>query len=69
MNKVTLHFSPKNPATYPCLMILKSQDRTDIRVIEVTMVAIPQMIKAQLEFVVPARGRVEQEIPIVNNSD
>jgi hypothetical protein len=27
------------------------------------------MIKAQLEFVVPARGSVNQEIPIVNNSE
>ena len=33
------------------------------------MTAIPQMIKAQLEFVVPARGSVTQEIPIVNNSE
>jgi len=68
-NKLILHFSPKSPATYPCLVILKSQDRTDIRVFEVTMTAIPQMIKAQLEFVVPARGAVTQEIPIVNNSE
>lgn len=68
-NKLILHFSPKSPATYPCLVILKSLDRTDIRVFEVTMTAIPQMIKAQLEFVVPARGSVTQEIPIVNNSE
>lgn len=31
--------------------------------------AIPQAIKAQLEFVVPAWGSVTQEIPIVNNSE
>ena len=68
-NKMVLHFSPKSPATYPCLLILKSLDRTDIRVIEIIMTAIPQMIKAQLEFVVPARGAVTQEIPIVNNSE
>ena len=68
-NKLILHFSPKSPATYPCLVILKSLDRTDIRVFELYMTAIPQMIKAQLEFVVPARGSVTQEIPIVNNSE
>ena len=68
-NKIVLHFSPKNPATYPCLLILKSQDRTDIRVFEITYTAIPQKIKAQLEFVVPANGNVQQEIPIVNNSE
>ena len=33
------------------------------------MTAIPQKIKAQLEFRVPARGVVAQEIPIVNNSN
>jgi hypothetical protein len=69
LNKIILQFAPKNPASYPCLIILKSPDKTDIRVIEVIMTAIPQMIKAQLEFVVPARGNVAQEIPIVNNSE
>ena len=33
------------------------------------MTAISQMIKAQHEFVVSARGTVTQEIPIVNNSE
>jgi hypothetical protein len=49
-------------------VILKSLDRTDIRLYEYKLTAIPQKIKAQLEFRVPARGRVSQEIPIVNNS-
>ena len=49
-------------------MILKSLDRTDIRVYKYVLTAIPQKIKAQLEFRVPARGYVQQEIPIVNNS-
>lgn len=49
-------------------MILKSLDRTDIRLYEYKLTAIPQKIKAQLEFRVPARGSVTQEIPIVNNS-
>ena len=49
-------------------MILKSLDRTDIRLYEYKLTAIPQKIKAQLEFRVPARGSVSQEIPIVNNS-
>ena len=66
---MVLHFSPKSPATYQCLLILKSLDRTDIRIIEIIMTAIPQMIKTQIEFVVPARGAVTQEIPIVNISE
>lgn len=43
-------------------------DRTDIRLYEYKLTAIPQKIKAQLEFRVPARGSVIQDIPIVNNS-
>jgi len=49
-------------------VILKSLDRTDIRLYEYKLTAIPQKIKAQLEFRVPARGSVSQEIPIVNSS-
>ena len=60
--------NPTKPATYPCFVILKSLDRTDIRLYEFKVNAIPQKIKAQLEFKVPARGQVTQEIPIVNNS-
>ena len=58
-----------SPAIYPCLLILKSLDRIDIRVIKIIMTAISQIIKTQLEFVVPARGAVSYEIPIVNNSE
>ena len=43
---------------YPCFVILKSLDRTDIRLYEFKVNAIPQKIKAQLEFKVPARGQV-----------
>lgn len=43
-------------------------DRTDIRLYEYKLTAIPQKIKAQLEFRVPARGHVQQEIPIQNSS-
>ena len=49
-------------------MILKSLDRTDIRLYEYKLTAIPQKIRAQLEFRVPARGSVQQDIPIQNNS-
>lgn len=49
-------------------MILKSLDRSDIRLYEYKLTAIPQKIKAQLEFKIPAREVVAQDIPIVNNS-
>jgi hypothetical protein len=68
LNMLELTVNPAKPATYPCFVILKSLDRTDIRLYEFKVNAIPQKIKAQLEFKVPARGSVTQEIPIVNNS-
>ena len=68
VNALELSVNPAKPATYPCFVILKSLDRTDIRLYEFKVNAIPQKIKAQLEFKVPARGQVTQEIPIVNNS-
>jgi len=63
-----LNCNPSKPASYTCYVILKSIDRTDIRLYEYKLTAIPQKIKAQLEFRVPARGEVKQDIPIVNNS-
>jgi hypothetical protein len=68
LNILELNCNPAKPASYTCYVILKSLDRTDIRLYEYKLTAIPQKIKAQLEFRVPARGFVAQEIPIVNNS-
>jgi len=67
-NQLELSCNPAKPASYTCYVILKSLDRTDIRLYEYKLTAIPQKIKAQLEFRVPSRGYVTQEIPIVNNS-
>jgi len=67
-NFLSLNSNPSKPASYTCYVILKSVDRTDIRLYEYKLTAIPQKIKAQLEFRVPARGVVTQDIPIVNNS-
>ena len=67
-NCFELNSNPSKPASYTCYVILKSVDRTDIRLYEYKLTAIPQKIKAQLEFRVPARGVVTQDIPIVNNS-
>ena len=67
-NSLELICNPAKPASYTCYVILKSLDRTDIRLYEYKLTAIPQKIKAQLEFRVPARGHVSQDIPIVNNS-
>ena len=58
LNQFEMTVNPTKPATYPCFVILKSLDRTDIRLYEFKVNAIPQKIKAQLEFKVPARGQV-----------
>ena len=57
-NVLELSCNPTKPATYICFVILKSLDRTDIRLYEYKLNVIPQKIKAQLEFRVPARGQV-----------
>lgn len=67
-NLLELTCNPTKPASYTCYVILKSLDRTDIRLYEYKLTAIPQKIRAQLEFRVPARGSVQQDIPIQNNS-
>lgn len=67
-NLFELNCNPAKPASYTCYVILKSLDRTDIRLYEYKLTAIPQKIKAQLEFRVPARESVTQNIPIQNNS-
>ena len=58
LNAFELSCNPTKPASYTCYVILKSQDRSDIRLYEYKLTAIPQKIKAQLEFRVPARGHV-----------
>ena len=67
-NQFILNCNPTKPASFTCYVILKSVDRTDIRLYEYKLTAIPQKIKAQLEFRVPARLQCDQKIPIVNNS-
>ena len=64
-----LTFTPNKPAEYPCYLLFKSADETDIRLYDIRYKVSPQTIKAQLEFRVPARGTVSQEIPIINNTD
>ena len=41
-----LNCNPTKPASFTCYVILKSLDRTDIRLYEYKLTAIPQKIKA-----------------------
>jgi hypothetical protein len=45
-NILELNSNPQKPAIYTCYVILKSQDRSDIRLYEYKLTAIPQKIKA-----------------------
>jgi hypothetical protein len=67
-NKLSLQFHPKIPANYRTGIIFISQNKADIRVIDISVIAHPQVVKAQLEFVVPARKSVTQEIPFNNEA-
>jgi hypothetical protein len=45
-NLLELNCNPSKPASYTCYVILKSLDRSDIRLYEYKLTAIPQKIKA-----------------------
>jgi len=45
-NQFVLNCNPTKPASFTCYVILKSLDRTDIRLYEYKLTAIPQKIKA-----------------------
>ncbi len=45
-NLLELNCNPTKPASYTCYVILKSLDRSDIRLYEYKLTAIPQKIRA-----------------------
>ncbi|NXH07010.1 CFA47 protein, partial [Loxia leucoptera] len=61
-----IKFTPKNPGSYHCQILLKSP--CDIRVYEIECVVNADQADAQLEFLIPAYQTVTQEIPISNIS-
>ncbi len=62
---ITLH--PRAPGNYPTLITLRSL--RDVRVLRLVATVVDETTKKHLEFVVPARQALSQDIPIVNNSD
>ncbi|KAJ3300030.1 Cilia- and flagella-associated protein 47 [Borealophlyctis nickersoniae] len=59
----------QNPGKYSCKITLTCMEASDVRVLKVDGMAISEGSKAELEFAVPARQSVTQDIPIVNKSD
>ncbi|KAJ3144304.1 Cilia- and flagella-associated protein 47 [Geranomyces variabilis] len=62
-------FHPKNPGKYTARILLTCLDSSDIRLYSINAVAISEGSRATLQFSVPARQTVLQDIPIVNRTD
>lgn len=54
---------------YNCLLILRNQNKSDVRVFRLLFTVHPKVIKARLELKVPCGDEIKQEIPLVNNLD
>ena len=69
-NKLPVGLNFKVPTRdYEAKFILKNLKKTDIRVYIIKFTIQPRPVKAIIEMVVPARGVLIQEIPIINNSE
>eukprot|EP00818_Percolomonas_sp_WS_P004310 CAMPEP_0117456020 /NCGR_PEP_ID=MMETSP0759-20121206/11661_1 /TAXON_ID=63605 /ORGANISM="Percolomonas cosmopolitus, Strain WS" /LENGTH=2921 /DNA_ID=CAMNT_0005249345 /DNA_START=158 /DNA_END=8920 /DNA_ORIENTATION=- len=60
-------FKPKSAGIYPC--VIKMISDFDFRVLEIEGTARSPGVNVELQFSVPARKRITQEIPITNNTD
>mmetsp|Transcript_140642 Transcript_140642/g.244902 ORF Transcript_140642/g.244902 Transcript_140642/m.244902 type:complete len:2974 (-) Transcript_140642:636-9557(-) len=62
-----LLFSPKGPGLYPSKLVFASD--YDVRTLEVEGRSRAPGMKAELEFICPARQQITQDIPITNKSE
>ncbi|KNC96854.1 uncharacterized protein SPPG_07686 [Spizellomyces punctatus DAOM BR117] len=67
--ELPITFNPRGPGKYSCRVTLTSLDSSDVRIFTVNGLAISEGSRAALEFSIPARQTVSQEIPIVNRTD
>lgn len=69
-NRLNIGLAFRQPVPeYRARIVLRSTDRTDIRIFEFGFAVVPRPIKATLEFWVPAGEQQVQPIPIINSSD
>ncbi|KAI9094050.1 hypothetical protein DFS34DRAFT_665616 [Phlyctochytrium arcticum] len=61
-------FKPNSPGKYSCRITLTCLDSSDLRILIVNGLAISEGSRAALEFMVPARQTVMQDIPIINRT-
>ncbi|KAJ3410473.1 Cilia- and flagella-associated protein 47 [Chytridiales sp. JEL 0842] len=67
--EIPVVFNPNLPGKYSCKIVLSCQEAADIRILSIHGVAISEGTRADLEFTIPARQAIMQEIPIVNKTD
>mmetsp|Transcript_28943 Transcript_28943/g.66987 ORF Transcript_28943/g.66987 Transcript_28943/m.66987 type:complete len:2816 (+) Transcript_28943:96-8543(+) len=65
-NRLMIELHPKGPGTYSTRIVLRSS--VDVRVIEVESLVSAMGLRANLDFVCPARSAITQDIPIINVS-
>lgn len=69
-NRLSMDFSFKQPITnFTCNVLLRSEDRSDIRIYKLVVTSSPKPIRGAIELKCPAGEELKQQIPIVNNSE
>lgn len=67
-NKLPFDFSFKQPITNNISqIILKSEDKSDIRIYKLNITVAPKIVKGSLEMRCPAGEELKQQIPFANN--
>ena len=59
---------PKSPGVYKCQIVLTGKKIPDIRIFNVIVTVKLEALRANLDFTVPARQTLTQDIPFHNNS-
>ncbi len=67
--ELPINFFPKASGKYMCRVILTCEEYSDYRIYLINGLARSEGLKADLEFIVPAKEMITQEIPIINNTE
>ena len=69
-NVVRLQLNFRNPVKeYSATVIMKNDDKTDLRMYELVITILPKVFKATIQMKTPARLPLEQNIPVSNPTD
>jgi hypothetical protein len=67
-SELPIRLIPKSPGVYKCRIVLIGKDIPDIRIYNLIVTVKLEALRANLEFTVPARQCITQDIPFQNNS-